>query len=60
MQRFLCFSSSVDYIYMLQAGARCVMPIENIMHFNIAHDVGKKVVDSYLYTYVFERYAYIK
>lgn len=42
---------------MLQAGARFVMPLENI----ILHMMWeKKDVDSYLYMYIFDRYAYIK
>lgn len=60
MQGFLGFSDSVYYIYMLQTGARCVMPMENIMYFSITHDMEKKDLDSYLYTYIFDRYAYIK
>lgn len=59
-QRFLCFSDSVYCIYMLQAGAKCVMPMENIIYFNIAQDVEKKDADGYLYAYIFYMYAYIK
>lgn len=60
VQRFLCFSDNVYCICMLQADARYVMPMENIMYLNIAYDVEKKDVDSYLYTYIFDMYAYIK
>lgn len=57
----LCgLSDSAYCIYILQAGARCVMPLEKITYFNIAHDVEKKISIA-IYTSIYlDRYAYIK
>ena len=40
---FCGLSDSVYCMYILQTGARCVMPLDKITYFNIAYDVEKKI-----------------